>query len=472
MSEENNLEDRAKAKAQTDARSASSEGLAAGNPSSKFERLEAKIDAIVERLPVPHPQKSGHRFANWLETGWGTRIVAALGAWLILLTIVAFWGERVVRSEERQARVEEAEFRRLAQIATAWEVLLTRSGGDIGKGNALNTLIAAGHTIGGANLSCDAVGVVEDGLCINPPEYNNVVLGDGDFWADDPDRLDCSFNAIGCYVPYYMDEVNFSGAGIEGLVAEKLRINDLFEGVRGEDWVVRNATSPHFDMSWASINPVRNAAAFRCDDCAFYDSNLSWDVVQGFSSPTLVNSTIRIPDGMQIPSETEFEFTAYLDALPVFRRDGIQQAVANTWEDETLAFDPAEYIEWSIYEGGRYCITIEDARRIQPFVFERLEQMRAQSIISQADYARESHLDGRKPRSVDLFPVVIMSARFDDDPRSEDFYVEGLFWRWGDQKHEMGVPESRNYNCGVPYVDVEPLIRERLVDRLALENWN
>ena len=45
--------------------------------------------------------------------------------------------------QERKARREEAQFRKLAQVATAWELLLTRASGDIGTGNAVNTIIAA-----------------------------------------------------------------------------------------------------------------------------------------------------------------------------------------------------------------------------------------------------------------------------------------------------------------------------------------
>ena len=89
----------------------------------------------------------------------------------------------------RDERAQEAELRKLAQVATAWELLLTKVGGDIGKGNAITKIVSGANQMLGADLSCKAVGSYEDGQCLKAPIYTNVVFGDDDFWSDDPERI-------------------------------------------------------------------------------------------------------------------------------------------------------------------------------------------------------------------------------------------------------------------------------------------
>jgi hypothetical protein len=83
--------------------------------------------------------------------------------------------------QEREARREEAQFCKLAQVATAWELLLTRASGDIGKGNEVNTIIVAEGQLEDDRLSCQSAGLFRDGQCSAPPHYNDVVLDGDDF---------------------------------------------------------------------------------------------------------------------------------------------------------------------------------------------------------------------------------------------------------------------------------------------------
>ena len=122
----------------------------------------------------------------------------------------------------RDDRAQEAEFRKLAQVATAWELLLTKVGGDIGKGNAITTIVSGANQMLGADLSCKAVGSYEDGQCLKAPIYTNVVFGDDDFWSDDPERIHPKYSWV---TKPYIRSVNFRSSALLNLSAEELIVD-------------------------------------------------------------------------------------------------------------------------------------------------------------------------------------------------------------------------------------------------------
>ena len=294
-------------------RDAPQSGVTTGQ-TGKFERMEAKLDDILAKLPDPNPPPGkAHRLAHWIETGWATRLLAAVGIWLVLATGVGIYYEYLSRAEERRARIEEAEFRRLAQIATAWEVLLTPVGGDIGKGNALNTLVAAGQTISNADFSCKAIGTWADGKCVRAPQFNDVVLGEGDFWVDDLRRYhDTGWSYD---VQFYLDAVDFEGAVITDLQAEMLDRSVKLVGVTGKNWRVRNAA-----MAFLQPGPPSLYEGFSCKNCKFFDSQLHWDLFTRLEGPTLVNSDISVP--LSKKAEIDVQLAKLTSGLPITSADG------------------------------------------------------------------------------------------------------------------------------------------------------
>lgn len=420
---------------------------------SRLDRLEAKIDDIVARLPEPAPPKNGHRVADYLERGWGTRIVAALGVWAIALTIFAFWGEMVVRREERQARTEEAEFRRLAQIATAWEVLLTRAGGDIGKGNALNTLIAAGHEIQYTDLSCEAIGEFEDGVCVNPPQFNNVVLGDGDFWTGNANRLRCDGGFGGCYEPRYLAEVNLQGARISGLRAEGITLDKNFNGVEGEAWVARDV--------FATSSGVLGPSGFRCDQCEFYDSELAFGVIQSLEFPLFANSTVYVRESNRW-SGGSYRFLTFLDSPVLFRKPLLSDAVQAAWEDPTVEFNPLDYVDLSLYENAHFCINEEDAHLLKSHLAERRDRAEAQ-------------LATERRQSTDQPQIVLVHSEEDLLFRElfeyRDFSQTYTLRTWDESAYPRREATTAQYYCGADLESVKPLLEQRISQHWALDRW-
>lgn len=393
-------------------------------PPSRFERLEAKIDAIVARLPEPPPKKRGHRFATWLETSWGTRIVAALGVWAIAITIGGFWLEMGVRAEERQARTEEAEFRRLAQIATAWEVLLTPVGGDIGKGNALNTLIAAGHEIMDSDFSCEAVGEYEDGECISPPVYNNVTTISGDFYESLRRRRlgekisNTSFR-----------RANFEGATIMNFSAADFNIAEQFLDVNGYRWRIAGATFSLAGIGWRS-DWDDSLGGFECEYCEFYDSTLPLDFALRLSAAALVDTVVEVP----IEYADRLETGANLGPGGGFQGRSytfLHQPTVFVWSDLTageLSLE-ASLVEVSQEYLG-YCATTDDFRRLEEYwAAQRLTVLDPVGIVRLSEALRNLNV---RRRPVDI---------------------------------EQDIDESATqFHCNLSYWTVEPILKPRLLE--------
>ena len=263
-----------------------------GSVARRITALERRIDRLAaEHLPPPRKSGPLHRAADRIENNGLTRIAAAIGIWLFGATVWALWADMQARTEERQARAEEAEFRQLAQIATAWEVLLTPVGGDIGKGNALNTLLRAGQSLHRADLSCAAVGEFRDGTCVNPPVYNNINAFEGDF-----EELLKDSAEDGPYTA--LSSVHFQGARINRLWADGFEFSPALRGVEAFGWQL---VSPSFDLTdlraadTQRLSHSAAAAGFTCSYCRIHGGRVPLDFVLGFTNSTLAGTIVHVP---------------------------------------------------------------------------------------------------------------------------------------------------------------------------------
>ena len=437
----------------------------------------SKTTPIENRNPVA---RFFHRSADKIEDFSLTRFVAALGIWLIIITLGTFWLDMIARNEERQARAEEREFRRLAQIATAWEVLLRPIGGDIGKGNALNTLIAGGQFVNNADFSCQAVGGFKDGVCVTPPQFNGLRFAEADFWATDPENVNDTGMNFGL-VPY-VGNVQFRGAAISDFRAEHLIINDDLADVDGSGWVVRLARAEGADL---------NLGDFICRDCAFYESELTWDIWRALPSAMLSNTTVYLPQDKReeieamfdavfaersgnpeeierkyppVISQSNMSFIAetHLDALVLF-----------VWSDPIELYDqdtpePPGYwpvrdtptddmIFWPAYEATSFCVNRAD--------YDALKPVRDQQFEAAFKRAEESNANRRADS---ILPEIVIAPPTDE---WSEGYTQVFSVPKRDELDDLYIaPTPEPYLCNLYMNDVEPLLRERLrakVDRLV-----
>ncbi len=409
---------------------------------SRMDRLEAKLDAVIDRLPQPAPDTGWtaglHKIADWLTGMWLTRILAALGIWALVVTIITLRQDITVRSEERADRIEEAEFRKLAQIATAWELLLTRAGGDIGKGNALNTIVEGGSQIVGADLSCEAVGIFEDGTCISPPIYTNVRFSEGSFWSSSDERQNCDFV---CFDQPYVREVNFAGAHIDGFIAEQIELDIFFEGVVGSNWHVRNA---RLRNGLVLYNSLTN---FSCRYCWFFDSTFDYSLMDNIDRPILVSSRIVVDQEPEI-DESGFnnDFITLLDRVVVFEAETFVANEINARADGS-EFSVADNIYWQLYETTEFCLTEEDHQILKT----HLIQMSA-AAVGNGDTWSFTSGEGETVTIIDDQSKANLSTK-------PSFTVE---------LQKIPVTENsetvnKEYFCGFDHIHVAPLLRERVL---------
>ena len=347
-------------------------------PQARLVRLEKKLDQLGRDL-APRRHETGkasrffHRLADGIEGFSITRIIAALGIWLFLISIVAFVIDLRDRREERQARTEEREFRRLAQIATAWEVLLTPVGGDIGKGNALNTLIASNNPLEGADFSCAAIGVFQDGNCKSRPVFNGVDATGGHFWEGPVRNLgqigQFDVGIGGSEARYAPSRSALNGANLNesnwnGLQADGLEIGAHLSNVTGFGWTVRNAL-PGFNWYSGGLGSQAGRKSFEgfwCQFCSFHDSILPPEVMGSLEAPSLSNILVPVP----------FDYLERQDDIPVTLANAsgagttfLDRPVMYVWSGfagtpETQLI-PEDGIIWDVNNRLSYCVDQDDA---------------------------------------------------------------------------------------------------------------
>ena len=415
-----------------------------------------------------------------------TKLLDALSGWIAALTVIAvavaiaaFWFDYQSRQEERAARQEERDFRRLAQIATAWEVLLTPVGGDIGKGNALNTLVAAGQVIDDADFSCRAVGTFRDGKCVTRPQFNGVRFGEGDFWVTDEGKL--HDGGMDFFLLPYVRDVNFEDAVISDFTAENLFINEGFRNVTGRNWLVRGASTFGFKL---------DLGTFTCRDCAFYESHLSWNILKSLVKFTLTDGVVFMPIKERDLIERLFERVSQpgrfrglvAEKHPPLILEGYNSNFAQThleapalflWaEDDHViienfgplnigarqqwlpiipfeTFDDALF--WPMYREMSYCLNRQDYSKLRVHIRD-LENKR------QAEYEAENAAREKAGRLVYHF-----SNRLTHDEWGEGYTQPYQVPQRQSLEDAFKAPPVKQYKCNFDFEEVEPLLRKRLL---------
>jgi len=451
-------------------------------PPTRMDRLEAKIDAVIDRLPEPAPDTgwtSGlHRRVRWFEGMWATRLLASLGIWLFLATLIGLYYESRIRAEERVARTEEAEFRKLAQVATAWEVLLTPAGGDIGKGNALNTLVKAGNRVINTDLSCQTVGTWRANRCVNPPVFSGLKLHAGDNLWDEPQRDAPIIVGVGVR-NYHLQNVNFDGAVITDLRASSLSFLSGFDNVRGSGWIVRNGFSGAREMDWA-----RGTRDFVCRDCAFYQSRLDWPFMEGLFQTTISDSFVGLSSQAklrisELAAQQDITFGHRASAIDVAKSGRIMVNDANSfgfgWLTTHLSH-PVVFVNfpWRLSEetasdfmiGARNLTSVDDVvDRVHMPLYENLNY-----CVSKSDFAALAPYIASEI-SLGLAATQSLEAAYSEGAVSA--YRAGLHsgkWAdWGAGRQMLGPRSTRPviYKCGFRFQDVKPVLMQRLLEALS-----
>lgn len=108
------------------------------------------------------------RLDDWLKGPRDTIEQSSIGHFILIGVGVFTVGQLIVDLWDRGA---EREDRRLGQIERSWTHLLTRTPGNTGKGNSLTFLMGSGETIRAIDLSCEAIGVWNEG-CNGRPVFS------------------------------------------------------------------------------------------------------------------------------------------------------------------------------------------------------------------------------------------------------------------------------------------------------------
>lgn len=336
-------------------------------------------------------------------------ILRLAAAGIVIATAVQIWFDLRDRQDERAERRLDAELRHLSQIATAWQLLTTRSGGDIGRGVAANTLFLSGYDFSRANFSCDMIGVLDNaGDCYSAPVFSDIRFVEGTMWDGDfpshkprmvPHENDEGFTLYGrSGFAFYAD---FRGAIIDGMVAESLlRIH--LSGVEGHRWLVR------------SLNSIDDEP-FSCLDCTFIDSVLTDAEYRSLNGGALINSTIG-PSNLEASSLLSGHVKTLSDHPAIFLS---QQPILLSEHPSLLPDEElSRHVVWERQSELEYCVTQEDFTRILPAINHDPKQFQGRSL------------------------------------------GEILGWP------ELDEVYDNEYMCGFSYFDVEILVVPRLIEQL------
>ena len=250
------------------------------NPSllSKLESLDEKLGVLADaEVAKGHHQPwpaSFVRGVNKLENSWPIRAALSGGSAVALLvfalTVWSYYEERTVRAEERIARQQESQFRRQAQLSTAWATLLTPVGGNTGKAAALEILLSNNNRLVGVDLSCKNIGSYSSGQC------KNRAIFDFDRFSFDQTKLNARF-----------EDVNFEGNTIIGLKMDGGSFYGVnFQGVSAYSWKLK---SVDFGDSFSSGNGLR------CVNCSFEEMHFEWRDIRGFENAKFSKSVVVFP---------------------------------------------------------------------------------------------------------------------------------------------------------------------------------
>ena len=259
------------------------------------------------------------RSADWLHQWPITRFCHAIGPFVLLLTISAFYVEYTARHLERRIADEERVHRLHDRKVSAWQLLTTKAPGNSGKIEALEYLNSISEPLNGIDLSVDQsqsgtwlVGINLEGATLENSNLSDSILTEANFqgvifyytnlrranlyeadlngadlsWADFTDAelssADLSntilnnTDLIGAELvrtdlrDSHIASANFTGANLSGQVSKGPRYIDGTEvGANLSNAMLHNAVFFEADLTNAILSDSVS------DDANFTDANLS-----------------------------------------------------------------------------------------------------------------------------------------------------------------------------------------------------
>ena len=259
-----------------------------------------------------------------IEVSPALRLLSTVGAMLGFVVLIATayqiaW-DLADRRDERAIRREES-------IARAWDRLLTRSPGNIGKGQALTFLASEKIDISGIDLSCEAVGGWHPVRgCIRPSVFTGITIEGG--------RDEVGFSE---FDGYFLWSIDLRDAVIKNLY---LRNTVIQEG--NFRWVLfDDARIHHSVLSGIWVGSRISSAELR--DVRI--SSLTNDLEEGENFPSIdlseiSGSELRLAS---IESSIEGNVLAWADWPPVLMDDNLDVLPWDEELGEKVTFcDPSE----------------------------------------------------------------------------------------------------------------------------------
>lgn len=324
----------------------------------RLDRIEANL-AVLADVELSKSRQKPERLARHVslfENWWGVRLFLSVGSIVALiafgLSLWAYYEERSVRAEEREARKQESIFRRQAQISTAWSTLLTPVGGNTGKAEALDILLASGARLVGVDLSCRNIGSYANGTCDNPAIFDFGLRLEGEGRDIDFENVTFAGNEIyGLSVTGgAFDNVDFTGVKARYWHLEDVLLYDLFEleGLHCENCIIRDMY-----LDWRNIRQFRSA--YFGGSIVVFPKNADVDTENGRSRVIFADQTL--------PANAEQNHTRMLSwNMDIEEPALFVRASVPTPEDggpELLTEPGINRIFWDLYSSVQICARVD-----------------------------------------------------------------------------------------------------------------
>ena len=351
----------------------------------RLDSIERKLDYLSR--PIADGEKKNavlmNRVVEHVENHWLTRSLLLCFGLLAALTFYSFLSDQKARTEERAARAEEAEFRRQAQIATAWETLLVRVGGNVGKGDAINVILGVHGSLDGADLSCESKGREAYGSCLNQPIFTNINSKNSELLRDRSQPIILQSDDHPARLEgIELRNIDFSGVNINGFYLRRSSIRDInFSNVEGTHFGFRDV-----EVSYNSLNVDEATSGFRCSYCSFENMLLPWQFLRNINATSLAGSTVLFPPGTETKAEDSIFRNSVIFSVPI--EFGTEERTADEkyhlsyhdWKmnnlplvlraeensetiEQSLQGDIESRIFWDFYHNSKFCLDDNDATK-------------------------------------------------------------------------------------------------------------
>ena len=201
------------------------------------------------------------------------------------------------------------------------------------------------------------------------------------------------------------------------------------------------------DGQAGSRSPVSNLT---CEDCSFFNSRLSYALLDDFRNPQLVASTVFVEDANEF--KPTMSFRTFLDAPVLFVGRDTEENLRNYDRERLEDIDLGSDVQWAFYETGSYCVNEADYNSLQEHLKERDEAARREynERIAVQDVKEGELLEPVPPLMSDLFVSDFWTvAKFHDTTNTGQRFTK-----------------TANYICLLGYEDIEPLLRNKVLDQL------